>query len=50
MNKEIVLLNDWMTTSEMPFHSKITENGDDNIYHSHDFYEILDKFLSSANF
>ncbi len=39
--EEIVLLNDWMTSPEMPFHSKITENGDDNIYHSHDFYEIF---------
>ena len=39
--KEIIILNDWMTTPEVPFHSKITENGDDNIYHSHDFYEIF---------
>lgn len=39
--KEIVMLNDWMTSPEMPFHSKITENGDNNIYHSHDFYEIF---------
>lgn len=36
-----VVLNDWMTTSEMPFHSKITEGDDDNIYHSHEFYEIF---------
>lgn len=36
-----VVLHDWMTTPEMPFHSKITEGDDDNIYHSHDFYEIF---------
>ena len=30
-----------MSTPEMPFHSKITETGDDNIYHSHKFYEIF---------
>ena len=41
MKKEIVVLNDWMSTPEMPFHSKITETGDDNIYHSHNFYEIF---------
>lgn len=36
-----IILDDWMTTSEMPFHSKITEGDDDNIYHVHDFYEIF---------
>lgn len=40
MNKDILLLNDWMSTPEMPFHSKITEYGD-RAYHSHDFYEIF---------
>ena len=38
---EVTLLNDWMTSPEMPFHSKITENGDDNIFHTHNFYEIF---------
>lgn len=41
MNNEVILLNDWMTSPEMPFHSKITENGDNNIFHSHNFYEIF---------
>lgn len=36
-----ITLNDWMTSSEMPVHSKITEGDDDNIYHSHEFYEIF---------
>lgn len=36
----IFVLNDVMTTSEMPFHSKVTDFNDDNWYHSHDFYEI----------
>lgn len=35
------ILNDWMTSEELPFNSKITENGDDNIFHSHTFYEIF---------
>lgn len=38
---EIVLLNDWMTSPEMPLHSKITEDGDHDIMHSHTFYEIF---------
>lgn len=40
-NQEIVLLNDWMTTPEMPFHSKITEDGDHDIVHAHTFFEIF---------
>lgn len=40
-NHEIILLNDWMTTPEKPFHSMITENGDHDIMHSHTFYEIF---------
>lgn len=39
--KGVITLDDWMTTPEMPFHSKITEGEDDNIFHSHDFYEIF---------
>jgi len=35
-------LKDWMTSPEMPFHSKITETGEDSdIEHTHDFYEIF---------
>lgn len=35
-------LKDWMTSPEMPFHSKITETQEDsNIEHSHAFYEIF---------
>ena len=41
MSHEILLLNDWMTTEELPFHSKITEGDDHNVYHTHDFYEIF---------
>lgn len=41
MKQEIILLNDWMTSQKIPFHSKITENGDDNIFHFHNFYEIF---------
>ncbi len=37
----IFVLNDVMTTPEMPFHSKITDYDDDNWYHTHDFYEIF---------
>lgn len=40
-SKDVILLNDWMTSPEMPFHSKITEYGDDNIFHTHNFYEIF---------
>ncbi len=36
-----VVLEDWMTTPEMPVHTKITETDEDNIYHSHNFYEIF---------
>lgn len=35
-----VILDDWMTTPEHPFNSKITEYGDD-VVHSHQFYEIF---------
>lgn len=41
MNSTIVFLNDWMTSPEMPLYSKITDNIDHNIYHSHGFYEIF---------
>lgn len=41
MNSKIVQLNDWLTNEEMPLHSKITEDGDHNIFHTHDFYEIF---------
>ena len=34
------VLDDWMTTPEHPFNSKITEYGDD-VVHSHQFYEIF---------
>ena len=34
------ILEDWMTTPEHPFNSKITEYGDD-IHHRHQFYEIF---------
>jgi AraC family cel operon transcriptional repressor len=34
------ILDDWMTTPEHPFNSKITEYGDD-IVHCHKFYEIF---------
>lgn len=37
----IFVLNDVMTSAEMPFHSKITDYNDDNWYHSHDFYEFF---------
>lgn len=40
-NNDVILLNDWMTSPEMPFHSKITENDDNNIFHTHNFYEIF---------
>ena len=35
-----IALDDWMTTPEHPFNSKITEYGDD-VVHSHRFYEIF---------
>lgn len=34
------ILDDWMTTVEHPFNSKITEYGDE-IVHGHNFYEIF---------
>ena len=37
---EHVVLDDWMTTPEHPFNSKITEYGDE-VVHSHQFYEIF---------
>lgn len=37
---EHVVLEDWMTTQEHPFNSKITEYGDE-VVHSHQFYEIF---------
>ena len=37
---EHVVLEDWMTTPEYPFNSKITEYGDE-VVHSHQFYETL---------
>lgn len=37
---ECVVLDDWMTTRENPFNSKITEFGDD-VVHRHQFYEIF---------
>lgn len=37
---DYVILDDWMTTKEHPFNSKITEYGD-NIVHKHKFYEIF---------
>ncbi len=40
MDSKIVQLNDLYTSVEMPFYSKITEGGDNNIFHTHDFYEI----------
>lgn len=39
--RPFLILEDWMTTPEMPFHSKITEADDDNIFHAHDFYEVF---------
>ena len=39
--KELVILNDWMTSPEIPFFSKITADDDSNIFHTHDFYEIF---------
>ena len=35
-----IVLEDWMTTPEHPFNSKITEYGDE-VVHSHQFYEIF---------
>lgn len=35
-----VVLDDWMTTPEHPFNSKITEYGDE-IVHKHQFYEVF---------
>ena len=35
-----IVLDDWMTTPEHPFNSKITEYGDE-VVHSHRFYEIF---------
>lgn len=35
-----IVLDDWMTTPEHPFNSKITECGDE-VVHSHRFYEIF---------
>lgn len=40
MSHDIQLLHDWMSTPEMPFHSKITEDSD-RTYHLHEFYEIF---------
>lgn len=37
---DLVVLEDWMTTPEHPFNSKITEYGDE-IVHKHQFYEIF---------
>ena len=37
---EHIVLEDWMTTPEQPFNSKITEYGDE-VVHSHQFYEIF---------
>lgn len=40
--RSIIRLNDWMTTPQQPFFSKITNGEDDrNIFHSHTFYEIF---------
>lgn len=39
--KELVILNDWMTSPEISFFSKITADDDSNIFHTHDFYEIF---------
>ena len=41
LSSKIVQLNDWLTSEDMPLHSKITEDGDHNIFHTHDFYEIF---------
>ena len=35
-----IVLEDWMTTAEHPFNSKITEYGDE-VVHCHQFYEIF---------
>lgn len=37
---DFMILDDWMTTRENPFNSKITEYGDD-VVHKHRFYEIF---------
>lgn len=37
---DYVILDDWMTTPENPFNSKITEYGDE-IVHKHQFYEVF---------
>ncbi len=37
----IVALEDCMTSDGFPFTSKITDNFDDNIFHSHMFYEMF---------
>ena len=37
---DYVILDDWMTTPEHPFNSKITEYGDE-VVHKHQFYEIF---------
>ena len=33
-------LDDWLTTPEMPFYSKLTNGGDD-VLHDHTFFEIF---------
>lgn len=35
------ILNDWMTTAEAPLYTKITDDAQDKVYHSHQFYEIF---------
>ncbi len=40
MTVDCTILDDWMTTPEHPFNSKITEYGDE-IVHKHRFYEIF---------
>lgn len=37
---DFLVLDDWMTTPEHPFNSKITEYGDE-VVHKHQFYEIF---------
>lgn len=45
---DYMVLDDWMTTAEHPFNSKITEYGDE-VVHKHQFYEIFYILEGSIN-
>ena len=35
------ILNDWMTAPETPLYTKLIDDAQDKVYHSHQFYEIF---------